>query len=130
MRAATSLALLALAVLPLPGCIVAAAAAAGAAAYGVVSYDKNESWMDFHQDLDRVYQVAQDAVRGQGYTVLEAKKLSAIEATVDAEGMFVRIEKFPDGFIRAKARAGTFETEDNKRKARLLLEDMRDRIAK
>lgn len=129
MRAATRLALLALAVLPLPGCLVAVAAA-GAAAYGVVSYDKNESWMDFHQDLDRVFQVAQDAVRGQGYTVLEAKKLSSIEATVDAEGMFVRVEKFPDGFIRAKARAGTFETEDNKRKARLLLEDMRDRIAR
>lgn len=129
MRAVHRLALLALAVLPLQGCIVAVAAA-GAAAYGVVSYDKNESWMDFHQDIDRVFQVAQEAVRGQGYTVLEAKKLSAIEATIDAEGMYVRIEKFPDGFVRAKARAGTFETDDNKRKARLLLEDVRDRIAK
>lgn len=129
MRAVLRLAILPLAVLPLHGCIVAVAAA-GAAAYGVYSHDKNESWMDFHQDLDRVYQVAQDSVRGQGYTVLEAKKLSAIEATIDAEGVFLRIEKFPDGFVRAKVRAGTFETDDNKRKARLLLEDIRDRIAK
>ena len=129
MRAVAVFSILALGALPLSSCIVAVAAA-GAAAFGVVSYDKNESWMDFHQDLDRVHQADQDAVRGQGYTVLESKKISAIEATVDAEGIFVRVEKFPDGFVRAKVRSGTFETEDNKRKARLLLEDMRDRINK
>ena len=109
------------------GCIVAAAAA-GAAVYGAISYDENEAWMDFHAELPKVWQAMLDSLQAQGYAP-DRKKVPGInEGEITAAEATVKMVRNPGGFTRVRVRVGTFDSEENRRHAGLILEGMKKRL--
>ncbi len=112
----------------LPGCVLAVVAA-GAAAYGAVSYSDNEAWMDFHADSERVWDAALQSLKENGYAPDPKAKLLPGDTELRAGDCVLKLERHPTGFVRIKVRVGTFDTEDNRRKSGLILENMRQRLA-
>jgi hypothetical protein len=112
----------------LGGCIVAAAAA-GAAVYGAISYDENEAWMDFHADLPKVWTAMQDSLQENGYAPDRTRKPAVNEGALQAGEATVKMERNPGGFTRVRVRVGTFDSEENRRHAGLILEGMKKRLA-
>ncbi|MGE3171362.1 MAG: DUF3568 family protein [Planctomycetota bacterium] len=112
----------------LPGCIVAAAAAVGAAAYGAISYHDNEATMDVKQDLPTVYAAARASLRDLGFPVDDRRQPGATEGTLHAGDAKVVVERHPGDVTRVRARVGTFDTDDNRRRARLILEAIKERL--
>ena len=111
--------------LPLPGCLLAAAAAAGAAAVGVVSYENNEAWMDYHATLPEAWSAATRAMRNLGYQVPDRPAPTDSEGVIEAEGVKVTVQRQPNEITRVRARVGTFDTDENERRAKLILEEVR-----
>src|ERR1041384_5525502 len=111
----------------LPGCVVAAAAA-GAAVYGALSYHENEAWMDFHTDLPKVWTAMLDSLQENGYPPDRRKQPGVNEGEITAGEATVKVERNP-GFTRVKVRVGTFDSEENRRHAGLILEGMKKRLA-
>lgn len=116
-----AVAILAAVLLSLPGCIVAAAAV-GAAAYGAISYHENEAWLDVQQDLPTVWAASKRALRAQAFPVDDTAMPSTTEGTLRAGDAKVAIERHPGNRTRIRASVGTFDTDDNERRAKLLLE--------
>jgi len=113
--------------LPAGGCILAAVAV-GAAAFGVVSYHENESWMDYHSDMAQVWTATVAAMREQGLPVAGDPKPNATDGTLQSGEARVIVESQPGNFTRVRAAIGTFDTADNKRKAGLLLEAIKAKL--
>jgi hypothetical protein len=111
----------------LPACIVAAAAVA-AGAVGYVQYEKNEAYQDFKRGIGPVWRACRAALDAQGYEIRGdvAKTLpeDATQGEIEGEDYRVRVERYEGDVIRVRVRIGTFDTEDNRRKARLLLEEV------
>jgi Protein of unknown function (DUF3568) len=115
--------------LPLLGsCIVAAAAVGAAAVFGAVSYHENEAAMDFHSPVGPVWQATLEVLQAQGYAVDMAQKAGPTEGHVTAGDANVRVTREPGDFTRLHVRIGTFDTEDNRRRARLILEDVKKKV--
>ena len=114
-----------LALLPLPACVVAAAAAVGAATWGAISYYQNEASMDVPQDLPTVFAAAKKALHNLSFPVDDKQTANATEGKLDAGDAHVRVEKQPGGTTRVRARVGTFDTNDNERRAKLILEEIK-----
>lgn len=109
--------------LGLSGCI-AAAAAAGVAAVGMVSYDHNEAWMDYKDSLPVTWQAMLRAMRKLGYPIVGDPQPSATEGTLEVEKTTVVVEAHPGGYVRVRVRVGTFDTADNERRAKLILQEV------
>lgn len=119
----------ALLLLALSSCVaVAAAAAAGAAVYGVVKYERNEAYEDYRAGLDTTWQAAVETLAEQGYPVSGDPQHGPTEGKIEAGDARVAVERHAGDFTRVRVRIGTFETEDHKRKARLLLEGIRSKV--
>jgi hypothetical protein len=116
--------------LVLPGCIFAAAAAVAAVAVGVVSYENNEAWMDYKGTLDQLWNATLQAMRKQGYVVPGDPKPNATEGTIEAGETRVVVETHAGGYVRVRVRVGTFTSEDNERKAKLLIEEVTAQLPK
>jgi hypothetical protein len=127
-RVSTTVLLVATLGLCCQGCFLAAAAAVGAAAYGVVSYDRNEARTDFHAGLAEVWQATLQSMRDLGYSVDLAQKPGATEGTITTGEAKVIVERHPEEFTRLRARVGTFDTEDNRRRAGLILDAVRAKV--
>ena len=110
------------------GCFVAAAAA-GAAVYGALSYHENEAWMDFHTDLPKVWTAMLDSLQENGYPPDRTRKPGPNEGEIQAGEANVKVERNPGDFTRVKVRVGTFDNEENRRHAGLILEGMKKRLA-
>jgi len=109
--------------LALPSCIVAAAAV-GAGAYGVISHRHNESTMDVPQELPVVFAAAKRALRAHSFPVNDAATVGATEGTLYAGEAIVVVRRLPGNITSVRASVGTFDTDDNERRARLLLEEI------
>ena len=124
-RSAFFLALVA--TLPLTGC-VAVAVAAAAGTVGYIQYEKNETYTDFKQDINVAWTASVDALEALGYeiTYSVARTLSEPinESEIEGKGYKLRLERYPGDMTRARVRVGTFDTEDNRRKADLILEEI------
>lgn len=107
-----------------PGCVVVAAAAVGAAAVGVVSYDHNEAWMDFKDTMPVTWAATLRALRAQGYVVPGEPQPGPIDGIVESGAAKVVVEAHPGGYVRVRVRVGTFDTADNERRAKLLLQEV------
>jgi hypothetical protein len=112
----------------LPSCIVAAVAAGAAAVYGVVKYHQNEASMDFRAGVPAVFDAALRTMQEQGYVVNLEQKPSTIDGTIESGETKVRVERQEGGFTRVRVRIGTFDTDDHRRRAGLLLEGIRKRL--
>jgi len=118
--------LLALASLPVAagGCFVAALAVGAAATFGVVMYVENEAYRDFHAELDPAWNATLAAMRKLGYPVQEGMPHGITEGAVKVNDAEVRVTRESGGYTRIHVRIGTFETEDHRRRATLLLEEI------
>src|SRR5262249_34115208 len=110
------------------GCFVAAAAAGAGVVYGAISYQQNEATMDVQQDLPTVWAASKAALRELGYTVDDSQKPGATEGTLRAGEAKVVVERQPGNVTRVRVRVGTFDTDDNKRHAALILEATKKRL--
>lgn len=120
MRIASAL-LVTLGLLSLQGCIVVAAAAV-AGAVGYVQYDKNEAFRDFDYSLERTWEATLHSIDELGFTELEIQELTPTEGEISNETMWTRVERHTDDRARVRVRVGTFDNEDNRRRATLILE--------
>ena len=118
--------------LPASGCMaVAAAAAVGTVAY--VQYEKNEVFKDYDRELDVVWTAAIDSLEALGYRVpYDVDRVlsgPATEAEIDGEDYSVRVEQHIGSRVRLRVRVGTFDTQDNRRRADLIIEEISGRLA-
>jgi len=121
-------AILACLLLPSAGCIVAAAAAAGSVVYGAISYHQNEATMDVQNDLPTVFAACKAALRELAFPVDDTQQPGATEGTLYAGEAKVVVERQPGNLTRVRVRVGTFDTDDNKRRAGLILEATKKRL--
>lgn len=116
------LAVLALAPL-VSGCI--AVAAAGVVGVGIVQYRRNEAEQDFPNDLQVTWRATLEGLRRlEVVPAEEACELGATEGRIAHEDLVVVVERHPEGFSRVRVRVGAFHTDDNERRARLVLQEI------
>lgn len=129
MRRATALLLLA-ALVPSTGCVAAAIVAGAATAYGVVKYTDNEAYQDFKAPLGDTWKAAVAAMQQNGYPVSDAVQPGVNEGMLDVNDAVVHVERIPgtDDFTRVRVRIGTFSSDDNKRRASLILQAVGERV--
>ncbi len=115
--------------LGLSGCVAAVAAGA---VYGIVKYDGNEAMRDFDASVERVWRASLDALEGRGYELPAgvSRELAERQDTAEAtgDGYWLRVEEQPEKRTRVRVRIGTFNTDEHKRKAALLIESIADRL--
>ena len=114
--------------LPLGGCVVVAVAAGAAAVYGVIKYTQNGAQQDFEADLGATWDAVIASLRELGYAVEGDPRHGATEGTIRTGDVSVRVVRHPGDFTRIEVRVGTFETEDHKRRAGLILEAVARRL--
>ena len=106
--------------LPCSGCF--AIIAAGAATVGAVKYQRNAVHQDFLDDFDSTWRAALAALRDLGYPVDLDHRHGPTEGEIEVLDVKVNVGRYPGGHTRVEVRAGTFESEDNLRRAELILE--------
>lgn len=123
------LALLLALCLPLSSCIVAAAAVAAAAVIGTVKYTENGVQRDFKQDLATCFEAAKKGLKENGYAAPDEAKPGATEGKLtvgDAVASLTRepgpTAKADDDFTRILVKVGTFDSDETKRKAKLIMD--------
>ena len=114
--------------LPLSGCVVAAVAVGAAAVYGVVKFTRNGAQEDFGSSLDETWDATIASMRELGYPVEGEPQHGATEGNIQVGDANVRVARYPGDFTRVQARVGTFETEDHRRRAGLILEAVARRL--
>jgi len=119
--------LLLLLMAPLGGCIAAVAVGA-AAVYGGTKYDSNEMSQEYRANLDETWHATVAELGEMGYPVQQGTKPGPNEGKVEISDVVVRVEKLADERTQVRVRFGTFDTEDHRRKGRLLLQGIANRI--
>jgi hypothetical protein len=115
--------------LPLGSCVLAAAAVVGAAVIGAVKYTENGLERDFTQDLATCFAAAKTAMKECGYAVPDEARpipsdgeLSVGDAKITLTRQPGATDSLDDDTTRAVVRVGTFDSDETKRKARLLMD--------
>ena len=111
-----------------PGCVAAAVVVGAGAAFGVIKYMDNEAYRDFRTSMDATWSAAVASTREQGYPVSSDPAHGPSEGEFEAGDAKVIVERHPEDFTRVRVRIGTFESEDNKRRATLILEGVARRL--
>ncbi len=124
--------LIPLLLLPLAsGCIAIAAAGAGAAAtYGFVSYKNNVSSTEFDRPLALTFKATLHGLSAQDYEIQGEPELGPKGAEIVAGSATVWVERMVGDTTRVRVRVGTFDSDDNRRLGRLLLEEIGRRLGK
>lgn len=110
--------LLALGALLSTGCV---AAAVGGAAVGAYKYAENEVTRDFSADLESTWQAAIASLQENGYPISSQATHGATAGVLSVSDARVRVALHAEGFVRVHVRIGTFETDDHRRRAELIL---------
>lgn len=115
--------------LPVSGCLGAAAAGV---AYGYIKYNRNEAQQDFKSPVGAVWRASLEALEGRGYTLPGGVQRRLREdqdvAGVDGDGFWLSVKEYPGSRTRLIVRVGMFESEENQRKAKLLIESVARRL--
>lgn len=118
-----------IALLPLlSSCVVAAIGVAVAGATGAVLYAQNEAVMKYPSGLDATWDATMATMKEFGYDVDASRRPNPTEGRIDADDTVVRVERIPGDLTQVRVRVGTFRTDDNKRKAKLMLEGIKKRL--
>lgn len=113
----------------LAGCVVAAAAVVGAAAaYGAVKYTENGAYQDFKTDFDTTWMATIASMKEMGYGLPKDLTHTPTEGKIKAGDTVADVEKHAEGFTRVNVTIGTFQSEEHKRKAKLLLDNIAKRL--
>lgn len=128
LRRSLAVALLATAALSAGGCVVAAVAAGAAAAIGAVKYDENEAWRDFREDLPTTWKATIESLRANGFPVADGLTHGPLDGKIEAGDATAVVEVHPGELTRVRIRVGTFKTDDNRRRAALVLESIAKRL--
>ncbi|MCP3916704.1 MAG: DUF3568 family protein [bacterium] len=120
MKVRTATAVLLLGLLT-PGCI-AVAAAAGAVGY--VQYDRNAASRSFDTDLDDAFEAARDVVVANGYLVKQVESSEPNHLRLEGDKIKVGLEEFEGGKVKITVRVGTFDTEEHRKAAGELLDEI------
>ena len=112
-----------------PTSCLAAAVVAAAGAIGVVLYSENEAYRNYEAPFEKTWTASVDAARAAGYELPKVlEPMTKTEGRFESKDLKVRVERHPGGVTRVRVRIGTFRTDDHKRKAKLLLEDVGKRL--
>ncbi|MBI5849880.1 MAG: DUF3568 family protein [Planctomycetes bacterium] len=118
-----------LASVPLSSCLVAAAAVAAAAVFGTVKYTENGVERDFKQDLTTCFDAAKKAMKENGYAVPDESKPGPTEGKLTVGDAVIEVSRRPgetasadDDFTHVLAKVGTFDSDETRRKAKLLMD--------
>lgn len=128
MSRTTPLALLLLMVLAgsTTGCVaLAVGAGVGAGAY---SHAENEVVREFDATLDQSWRASIAALNALGHPVDTGATHGPTEGELDVDDVTVRVERIPEDHTRVRVRAGVFKTDDNIRRARLVMEEIAKRL--
>lgn len=119
-RLATSLTLTALLG---TGCIAAVAAAA-AATFGAIQYKANGAEQDYNREFRRTFDASVAALRKLGYELDGDPQPGPTEGEIRVDDVKLYVTRQPEGKTRVEVRVGTFDTEDHRRRATLILEEI------
>ena len=89
---------------------------------GVKSYAANESRRDLRVPLREAWDAAIDALGETGFLFGEPASCGPTDGRIRAGDALVTVERHPGEFTRIRVRVGTFATDDNRRRAALVLE--------
>lgn len=106
------------------GCVVGALAVGAAATYGAIKYTENEATREFDVPMDRVWKATLAAMRDNGYAVADGAPQGVTEGRIESGDAKVVVQRLPREASLVKVRIGTFETDDNRRRATLILESI------
>lgn len=115
--------------LPLGSCIVAVAAVAAAAVFGAVKYTENGVQRDFNHDLASCYDAAKAGMKETGYAVPDEAQPGPAEGRITVGDTVVTLTREPgdtartdDDFTRVICKVSTFDTDETRRKAKLIMD--------
>ena len=115
--------LAALLVVPLvSGCLAVAGLTVGAGVVGYVFYDKNEARQDFDASFDKTWKATLAALHGLQYAVPKDAPHAGDSGEIVLDDLRVRVAYHPGSKTRVSVRVGTFDTEEHRRRAGLILE--------
>ena len=83
---------------------------------------------EYRANLDETWHATLAELGEMGYPVQQGTKPGPTEGKVEINNVVARVEKLGDERTQVRVRFGTFDTEDHRRKARLLLEGIANRI--
>jgi hypothetical protein len=111
------------------GCVLAVAAVAGAAVFGAVKYTENGIERDFRQDLAQCFDAAKATMREAGHAIAADAQPGPTEGTLTSGDTVIRLTRqagptasSDDDFTRIAVKVGTFDSEETKRQATLLMD--------
>lgn len=105
-------------------CVATAIVAGAAATFGIVMYSENEAVRDFDAGLGPTWSATVAAMRTLGYPVADGAAHGLTEGRVEVHDVKVRVTREPGDFTRVRVRVGTFRTEEHRRRAGLILEEV------
>jgi hypothetical protein len=109
----------------LGGCLFVVA---GAAAYGVVQYDENEASRSYRDEFEDVWHAGLTALERLGYPLPTIVRKTATEGALTSGDASLTFERIPEGKVRVAVRVGTFDTQEHRRRAALVLEQIADEL--
>jgi hypothetical protein len=128
-RRLAALALCFVLVAPCASCLFVAAGAAGATVrYAVIKHQRNGADGDFRGDFERVWGTTLAALRSLDYPVAFDYPHGPTEGAYEVGDVEVRVTAEEDGYTRVRVRVGTFENDENVRRAEEILERVAERL--
>ena len=104
-------------------CLAVAGLTVGAAgAVGYVYYDKNEAHRDFDATFDKTWKAALAALQELKYTLPAEREHAADSGVLTLDDLKVHVARHPGDMTRVSVRVGTFDSEEHRRRAGLILE--------
>lgn len=107
------------------GCAVALA---GGAAYGAIKYANNGLERDFAADLEPTWQAAIASLQENGHPLSGTASHGATSGVLQIADVTVRVATHPQGKTRVSIRIGTFDTDEHRRRANLIMEGIARRL--
>lgn len=106
---------------------VALAVGAGVGA-GALSHAENAVEEEFEAPLDRTWRASIAALQSLGYAVDTEAQPGPTEGELEVDDVNVRVEVVPEDRSRVRVRAGVFRTDDNIRRAEVVMGAIRKRL--
>jgi len=110
------------------GCLAMAGAAGAAGIFGYVQYEKNEVEQDFDAAFEKTWKATLDALHGLKYTVPKDVQHEADSGDLHVDEVRVHVARHPGNKTRVTVRVGTFDTEEHRRRAGLILEKIEEEL--
>jgi len=105
-----------------PGCAAGVVAAGAAGGYGAFRHFENWTTRDYRASLRATYEATSSVLPTLGYQPVKTSVLGPTEGQIEAGGATVRFASYPGSTTRVSVSVGTFNNEDNRRRAALVHE--------